>query len=247
MNLRDELLAIRAARSALTPDIVVEEATAPDHPLHSHFEWDDTVAGQFWRRHQAGQLIRSVTITYTRQNGTQGKLREFHAVTRHKQPQVQHEPFEELLQSAARAGTGPPEDAPGLGRLFRARYEKASRSSASSSSTTSTVKKRPASKCTHGAAWRGEAGPRSGQAWPGVAGPGVARAWLGGGSAWRGRARRLGTQARPGMARQARRGSAMPGVAGHGSARHGSAGAAGLGSAGRGWAWRGKAGLGRRG
>lgn len=98
MNLRDELLAIRAARSALTPDIVVEEAAAPDHPLHSHFEWDDSVAGQFWRRHQAGQLIRSVTITYTRQNGTQGKLREFHAV-RDTNGHKSYEPFEELLQS----------------------------------------------------------------------------------------------------------------------------------------------------
>ncbi len=60
--LRDELEAIYREQGELTPALLVDVARAPGHPLHPRFEWDDTVAGEKFRRHQARQLIRSVRI-----------------------------------------------------------------------------------------------------------------------------------------------------------------------------------------
>ena len=42
----------------LQPEIVVEAARPKSSPLHSRFEWDDSVAGQQYRIWQARQLIR---------------------------------------------------------------------------------------------------------------------------------------------------------------------------------------------
>lgn len=64
MSLRDELQAIYEQRGVLTPALVVDEARRPEHPLHSRFEWDDSVAGEAYRQQQAQTLIRSVKIRY---------------------------------------------------------------------------------------------------------------------------------------------------------------------------------------
>jgi hypothetical protein len=48
----------------LTPKTVLEEAKAPKHPLHDRFEWDNALAAQRYREGQAGELIRSVMVTY---------------------------------------------------------------------------------------------------------------------------------------------------------------------------------------
>ena len=61
-TLREELLALYETRGELTPVMVVDVARDPKHPLHPRFEWDDTVAGEKYRVHQARQLIRSVRI-----------------------------------------------------------------------------------------------------------------------------------------------------------------------------------------
>lgn len=42
----------------LKPEIVVEESRPATAPLHSRFEWNDSVAGQQYRIWQARQLIR---------------------------------------------------------------------------------------------------------------------------------------------------------------------------------------------
>jgi len=49
----------------LTPDAVVDAARPINSPLHSFFEWDDTAAAHEWRREQARELIRSVTVEVT--------------------------------------------------------------------------------------------------------------------------------------------------------------------------------------
>jgi hypothetical protein len=49
----------------LTPDAVVAAARPEDHPLHEHFEWNDSEAGKRYRIEQARQLIRSVTVEFT--------------------------------------------------------------------------------------------------------------------------------------------------------------------------------------
>lgn len=79
-NLRDQLMAVRAKYGELTPAKVVEEARPVDHPLHSRFEWDDSVAAEAWRREQAHELIRSVRVSYVDAHGHRNELRSFHAV-----------------------------------------------------------------------------------------------------------------------------------------------------------------------
>lgn len=64
MSLRDQLEAVRDKYGKLTPAVVVDAARPIKHPLHSRFEWDDTVAAEKWRQEQAGGLIRSYRITY---------------------------------------------------------------------------------------------------------------------------------------------------------------------------------------
>jgi hypothetical protein len=64
-----ELKSIWDERGTLTPGTVVEAARPDDHPLHGQFEWDDKIAGSAYRCVQAAQLIRSVKIILTIENG----------------------------------------------------------------------------------------------------------------------------------------------------------------------------------
>ena len=64
-SLRDTLTTIYTERGRLTPPLVVEEASNPQHPLHSRFEWDDSIAGPKYRERQAADLIRSVRVRFT--------------------------------------------------------------------------------------------------------------------------------------------------------------------------------------
>lgn len=63
-SLRDTLTEIYTTQGTLTPRLVVDLASDPDHPLHDRFEWDDTIAADRYRLAQAGQLIRSVKVRY---------------------------------------------------------------------------------------------------------------------------------------------------------------------------------------
>jgi hypothetical protein len=49
-------------KGELTPLAVVEKARAKSHPLHLHFEWDDSVAAEAYRLDQARSLIRLVRV-----------------------------------------------------------------------------------------------------------------------------------------------------------------------------------------
>jgi hypothetical protein len=66
MSVLDQLQAIYNRHQALTPGIVLGEATDPSHPLHHRFTWDDSEAGHRWRLHQAQSLIRSVNVVIER-------------------------------------------------------------------------------------------------------------------------------------------------------------------------------------
>jgi len=46
----------------LSPHEVVEDARSPESPLHSHFEWDDSIAAESHRCWQARQLIRDIVF-----------------------------------------------------------------------------------------------------------------------------------------------------------------------------------------
>lgn len=47
----------------LTPENVVERARNVNNPLHRYFTWDNTKAGDKWRKWEARFLIRSIRVT----------------------------------------------------------------------------------------------------------------------------------------------------------------------------------------
>lgn len=57
-----ELARISHENGELTAPLVVQEARPDDAPLHPIFEWNDQVAAELHREHQARNLIRSVQI-----------------------------------------------------------------------------------------------------------------------------------------------------------------------------------------
>lgn len=96
-DLREQLLTIRKGAGKLTPQIVVDAARPPESPLHGKFEWDDSIAGEAFRRTQAAELIRSVRVRYLPPNdGPPSSIRAFHATSR---PDIGHayDPVEEIL------------------------------------------------------------------------------------------------------------------------------------------------------
>ena len=63
----------------LTPQMVVEEAKPLDHPMHSQFEWDDSIAGPSYRREQARLIIKAVRFRPVG-NPEEETIRTYHAV-----------------------------------------------------------------------------------------------------------------------------------------------------------------------
>jgi hypothetical protein len=98
MSLRDHLQAVYDRHGQLTPTLVVEEARDPAHPLHDRFEWDDSVAGEAWRRSQAQELIRSVKVVYREATEKEAakSVRAFHAVRR--EDGHVYEPVEKVIE-----------------------------------------------------------------------------------------------------------------------------------------------------
>ena len=69
----DTLEALRTENSgALTPDIVVESARPKDSPLHNCFEWDDSIAGEKYRKEQARRIIQCVVTVIRDDNPNPG-------------------------------------------------------------------------------------------------------------------------------------------------------------------------------
>jgi len=57
-----ELDRIEKETGALMPAEIVRRAKSPRHPLHRHFDWNNTVAARKWRLVQAANLILSVRL-----------------------------------------------------------------------------------------------------------------------------------------------------------------------------------------
>lgn len=57
VTVEQSCLALISEHGTVSVDLLVAEAQDADHPLHQHFEWDDTVAGRKWRRAQALAMI----------------------------------------------------------------------------------------------------------------------------------------------------------------------------------------------
>lgn len=71
MSVLNELQAILDRHGDLTPELVVAEASHPDHPLHPKFVWDDTEAARLYRNVQAQLLIRSVKVSIIPSGGNE--------------------------------------------------------------------------------------------------------------------------------------------------------------------------------
>lgn len=59
----------------ITPQAYLEAARHPEHPGHGDFTWDDGVAAEKWRLHQARMIIGSIRVMEDRT-----WQKEFHAV-----------------------------------------------------------------------------------------------------------------------------------------------------------------------
>lgn len=58
----NELHRIATEHGHLSSELVVEEARPESAALHPAFEWDDSVAGERYRVHQASTLVRAVVV-----------------------------------------------------------------------------------------------------------------------------------------------------------------------------------------
>lgn len=98
-DLRGQLQTVYDQHGELTPQLVLDVARDPEHPLHSRFEWDDAVAAEAYRRDQAHELIQSVKVVYRKANesGSERAIRAFHAVRREKG--YVYEPVEKVVDS----------------------------------------------------------------------------------------------------------------------------------------------------
>lgn len=97
MNLRQELEAIRGKAGVLTPRAVLAEARKPKHPLHSRFEWDDSVAAERYRLEQAHELIVSVRIAFNTVKGKKADTRAFWAVRAADESEYEYEDIESVM------------------------------------------------------------------------------------------------------------------------------------------------------
>ncbi len=62
VNVTAELLKIKDKYGSLSAENVVTEAKKKRHPLHSHFDWNDSSAAVQWRLHQARMLIATAKV-----------------------------------------------------------------------------------------------------------------------------------------------------------------------------------------
>lgn len=94
-SLLDALTAIHDEHGTLNPALVVDTARDPEHPLHSRFEWDDSVAGEKWRLEQAGHLLRVVKLPADPERP--GDLRAFVAVKGKDSHRADYVPTEQAM------------------------------------------------------------------------------------------------------------------------------------------------------
>jgi hypothetical protein len=67
----------KAHNGLLEPEMVVDAARDEKSPLHAHFEWDDAVAAGEFRKDQARELIRAITVDISRSNVEPRTIRAF--------------------------------------------------------------------------------------------------------------------------------------------------------------------------
>jgi hypothetical protein len=76
-----ELEAVRKEVGHITAAAVVERARPKRNPLHRHFEWDDAIAGEKYRLHQARKLSHSIEVIYA-ESPKSSPVKAYSVVTR---------------------------------------------------------------------------------------------------------------------------------------------------------------------
>lgn len=70
----EELASIYNEKGRCDPADVVERSRPADAPLHACFEWDDTVAAEKYREHQAGEIIRAIVTVSEEPNAPEATV-----------------------------------------------------------------------------------------------------------------------------------------------------------------------------
>lgn len=96
-TLREHIQAILDEHGKLTPELVVEVARDPNHPLHHRIEWDDSKAGPKWRLEQASLLIRKAKIVYRDDPTAPRDLRAFVSTRQPGERKSEYRPVEEVV------------------------------------------------------------------------------------------------------------------------------------------------------
>ena len=86
---------LSATPEGLTAKTLLEANKPEEAPLHSDYEWDDTVAAEEWRLHQSRHFLNSIAIvTQISEEEEPELVRAFHIVTEaHK-----YEPIEAIIK-----------------------------------------------------------------------------------------------------------------------------------------------------
>lgn len=79
-EVRQELAELQQQHGLLKPEHVVERAKDVTSALHSHFDWDNDVAGHKWRLEQASDLIVRVKIEYEVGEERTVRVRLYHSL-----------------------------------------------------------------------------------------------------------------------------------------------------------------------
>ena len=99
----NELDRIYQKHGELNPTDIVDESRPTFAPLHPCFEWDDAKAAEKYREHQAGNIVRNITVVCDTQEEPQN-VRAFVRVQSTYQPinivLEDADKTQELLQSA---------------------------------------------------------------------------------------------------------------------------------------------------
>lgn len=92
----------------LTAENVVEVSRDESSPIHNEFEWDNDVAAEEWRKQQATNMIRNISVVLAEEIDNDVKsVRAFYATELHQYENIQaifnnDSKKEDLLQKAIR-------------------------------------------------------------------------------------------------------------------------------------------------
>jgi len=73
-----EICATLEEEGMLTAKNLVDVSRPEDAPLHEEFDWDNEVAGEKWREHQARNVINSIRVVKVNEGDTNGVRAFFH-------------------------------------------------------------------------------------------------------------------------------------------------------------------------